>query len=79
MHILNFSTPIFYACRHGNLKFVEILTKSDADINAVDFKKRVPLNYVDEKIKKFPDNKAYTQIQDFLKKAGGTTDWKYDS
>jgi hypothetical protein len=61
------------------MKFVEILTKGQADINAVDFKKKMPLNYVEEKIKQFPDNKAYTQIQEFLKKSGGSTDWRYDS
>lgn len=70
-------TPIFYACKHGNLAFVKMLVENGADINAVDKNKKVPLNYVDEKIKENPDVARYKEVKEYLESKGAKRDWKY--
>lgn len=70
-------TPVFYACKHGNLAFVKMLVESGADINAVDKNKKTPLNYVDEKIKANPDAARYKELKEYLVSIGAKADWKY--
>jgi len=37
------------ACKHGNFEFVRILIENGAEINLVDGKRMMPLNYVENK------------------------------
>lgn len=70
-------TPIFYACKHGNLAFVKILAENKADLNVVDINKKLPLNYVEDKIKAHPNEKVYEEIKEYLVSKGAQSDWKY--
>ena len=72
-------TPLHLACRHGNFPFVKILVENGADINAVDLKKLMPLNYIDLRIKENPVKAAFKDIQGFLENIGASRDWKKDS
>ncbi len=35
------------ACKHGNFEFVKLLVENGAEINLVDGKKQMPLNYAE--------------------------------
>ena len=54
-----------------------MLVENGADINAVDKNKKVPLNYVDEKIKENPDVARYKEVKEYLESKGAKRDWKY--
>ena len=47
-----YRTPLLVACKSGNFEFVKVLVEAGADVNTVDGKKKMPLNYT-EKEKKF--------------------------
>jgi len=47
------------ACKSGNFEFVESLVKAGADVNVVDGKKKMPLNYTEQNLK-------FKRITEFL-------------
>ena len=64
-----------YACKQGNFEFVKIFTERGADVNIVDKNNKMPLNYVDDKIKNNPEREEYKKIKEFLKKNGAKSKW----
>jgi len=68
-------TPIIYACKHGNYPFVKMLVENGADVNITDKSKKMPLNYVNDKLKESPDREDFKQIKEFLIKNGAKDKW----
>jgi hypothetical protein len=56
---------------------VKILAENNADLNAIDKNKKLPLNYVDDKIKAKPNEKIFQEIKEYLISKGAQSDWKY--
>ena len=57
------------ACKSGNFEFVKVLIEAGADVNMVDIKKKMPLNYTEKE-------KKYQNITDYLIKKGAKNDWR---
>ena len=55
-----FRTPLVVACKSGNFEFVKALVKAGADLNVVDGKKKMPLNYTEK-------NESFKDITNFIK------------
>lgn len=64
-----FRTSLIKACKHGNLAFVKCLVENGADVNYVDIKSMVPLNYVEK-------NPQYSEITEYLKSKGAKNNWR---
>lgn len=43
-----YRTSLIKACKHGNYEFVKMLVENGAEINIVDGKKMMPLNYTEK-------------------------------
>ncbi len=66
---------MIYACRHGNLEFVKVLVEKGADVNVTDKNNKLPLNYVEAKIKQNPERDEYKKIRELLIKNGAQDKW----
>lgn len=66
--------PIHKAAKYGIYDFVELLAEYGADINAVDKKKKMPLNYVENRV----EEPEFEKICTFLRSNGAENDWMKD-
>eukprot|EP01017_Pseudomicrothorax_dubius_P029292 TRINITY_DN3547_c0_g1_i2.p1 TRINITY_DN3547_c0_g1~~TRINITY_DN3547_c0_g1_i2.p1 ORF type:complete len:216 (-),score=47.52 TRINITY_DN3547_c0_g1_i2:113-709(-) len=68
----SFRTPLHYAAKSGNLVFVTELVESGAQIDPVDTKDKLPINYAEEK-KGQPN---YLAIFNYLRGKGSPLNWR---
>ena len=66
--------PIHKAAKYGIYDFVKMLIEYGADVNAVDRKRKMPLNYVENRL----EEENFLKIYELLKDNGADNDWKKD-
>ena len=66
--------PIHKAAKYGIYEFVKVLFEYGADINAVDRKRKMPLNYVEKRL----EEENCLKIYELLKNNGAENDWMKD-
>lgn len=64
--------PLHYAAKTGNLAFVKALVEAGAEIDAVDGKDKMPINYALDK----KGSKLHDDIVEFLLLKGSPKDWR---